>query len=75
MSTLNGPLVRLILSVAHIPSLEYTPAKKSIYLCSISCYNQNPGTEKVLKCSTPILGYREYKVPHSSRLSWQRQSP
>ena len=21
-----------------------------------SCYNKNPGTNKVLKCSTPILG-------------------
>ena len=36
-----------------------TPQEKSIDFLGISCYTKNPGTEKVLKCSTPILGIGE----------------
>ena len=34
-----------------------THPKKSIDFVGISCYYQNPGTKKVFKCSTPILGF------------------
>ena len=43
------------------PSLEYIPEKSRDSL-GRSCYNKNPATKKVLKCSTPILGYYCYLV-------------
>ena len=38
------------------PRLEYVhPRKKSIDFLGRSCYNKNPGTKKVLECSTPTF--------------------
>ena len=39
----------------QIPSLEYTPEKRTDFF-GIWFDHKNPGTKRVLKCSTPILG-------------------
>ena len=36
--------------------------KKSIDLLGIRCYNKNPGTQKVLKCSTQKLGSNYFVI-------------
>ena len=42
-------------------SLEYTPETKKYRLLSISFFNKNPGTKRVVKCSTPIVGKSELR--------------
>ena len=51
-----------------LPLVWNTHPQTSIDFLGISCCNKNPETKKVLKCSTPILGYprlrlRRYTVP------------